>query len=68
MGEIEYGKCEVCGHEAPLRRKYFHYPDIKCACHSPCHFDLVRHCGKCKPKQPAYTRIELRTDTLKGSD
>lgn len=65
MGEIEFDKCQICGQYAQIHRTYFRYPEIKCECHSPCHFDLVRHCDKCKPRIPEYTRIELRTDNLK---
>lgn len=64
MAEIEYGKCEICGKEGPLQRTYFRYPDIKCECHSPYHFDLVIHCDECVPTQPEYTKISVRTDRL----
>lgn len=63
-GEQEYGKCEVCGEEGVLRRTYFEYP-IKCECHSPNHFELVRHHKGCIPKEPEYTRISLKTADLK---
>ena len=56
MGEIEVGKCEVCGNEKQLKRKYFHY-DFKCECHSPNHFELVRHCNECTPKAPVSTKV-----------
>ena len=65
MGAIEYGRCDICGKENHLHRTYFHYPDIKCDCHSPCHWDLVRHCKECTPKHPEYTKISVRTDKLK---
>ena len=66
MYEIEIGVCEVCGKKnVPLNRKYYDYPDVKCECHSPHHFDLVRYCNDCKPKQPTYTRIQVRTDSLR---
>lgn len=55
-GEIEYGKCEICGEEAPLERTYFRY-DLKCECHSPEHFELVRHCKGCKPVEPRETKV-----------
>ena len=63
MGAIEYGICEVCLKEGPLVRTYYHY-DIKCECHSPNHFELVRHHEECIPKEPAFTRIQVRTSTL----
>ena len=59
MGGAEYGKCEVCVKETTLERTYFHY-DIKCDCHSPNHFELVRHCGDCKPKPPEKTTVYIK--------
>lgn len=52
----EYGKCEVCGKEASLGRTYWYYP-VKCDCHTPTHFELVRHCNECKPVEPKQTMI-----------
>ena len=53
----EFGKCEICGKEAPLERTYFYY-DIKCQC-CGCkidgrnmHFELVCHCKDCVPDVP----------------
>lgn len=50
MGEIEFGKCEICSKEAPLERTYFYYP-IHCECcgskdknGQKQHFELVIHC------------------------
>jgi hypothetical protein len=63
-GDIEYGACEVCYKEAPLSRKYYHY-DIKCECHSPKHFEIVRHCKDCTPKEPKTTKIRYKTSDLK---
>ena len=66
MATVETGTCEICGKEnVPILRKYFLYPDIKCECHSPHHFDLVFHCKDCIPKQPDYTKVELRTANLR---
>lgn len=66
MGEMEVGRCECCGKEnVTLRRKYFHYP-IQCECHSPQHFEMVRHCEECDPKEPAETKITLKTQDLKN--
>jgi len=58
-GEIEVGKCDVCGKEAQLSRQYYHY-DIKCECHSPDHFEIVRHCENCTPKPPETTKVSLK--------
>jgi hypothetical protein len=65
MGEIEFGKCEICQKEVPLKRTYFRYP-IKCECHGSNHFILIRHCEDCIPKEPEYTKVELKTDDLKN--
>jgi hypothetical protein len=66
MGEVEAGRCPVCGKEdVPLNRKYYHY-DIECQCHNPKHFEIVWHCNECEaPKEPMVTKIELKTETLK---
>jgi hypothetical protein len=66
-GEIEFGKCDICGKQGVLSRKYYHY-DIICRCHSPKHFDLVRHCKDCKPVRPMETKITLCTETLPMDD
>ena len=50
-GAIEFGKCDICGKEDYLERTYFEY-DIKCACHTPRHFELVVHCKDCIPSIP----------------
>jgi hypothetical protein len=56
MAQGEYGKCEICGKESNLIRKYYYY-SIKCECHSNWHFEVVRHCEKCNPKPPEKTLI-----------
>lgn len=49
MGELEISRCDLCGRDSVvLNRKYFRY-DILCACHSPSHFVLIRHCENCTP-------------------
>lgn len=64
-GAIEVGKCEVCGKEdIELSRTYFRY-NLKCECHSPYHFEMIRHCKDCIPKEPRTTKVILRTDKLK---
>lgn len=63
MGEIEFGKCEICGKEKQLRRTYYHYA-IRCQCHSPNHFELVRHCNDCEPKPPGETKVTYLTEEL----
>ena len=59
MGEQEYGKCDLCGKESVLARTYFDYP-IKCECHSPRHFEMVKHCDDCVPKMPKDIKVKLR--------
>ena len=63
-GDIEFGKCTVCGKERPLQRTYWRY-DIKCECHSPYHFEMKSHCKDCIPKEPSFTEITLSTNSLK---
>ena len=66
-GEIEFGKCEICGKNKELTRTYFRY-DIKCECHSPYHFELVRHCYDCTPIEPTETKITLKTRNIMKLD
>lgn len=54
MGEIEFGKCDICGKETELERTYFYYP-IHCECcgnkdkdGQKQHFELVHHCKDCE--------------------
>ena len=63
-GDVELGTCEICGEECPLQRKYWYY-DIKCECHSPRHFEMVRHCNKCTPIEPDTITVTLLTCNLK---
>ena len=66
-GEIEISRCDICGADnVPINRKYYHYPNIKCECHSPHHFDIVRYCNKCKPHPPKETKVILKTETIKA--
>lgn len=57
MGEIEFGKCEICGKETQLNRTYFIY-DIHCECCGckedgrDMHSELVCHCKDCVPDIP----------------
>lgn len=54
MYNIEFGKCDICGLETSLYRKYYRY-DIKCTCcnnkNDP-HFEIVKYCHNCKPRPP----------------
>jgi len=63
MGDVEFGKCDICKNEDYIQRKYFRYP-IKCECHSPEHFEIVYHCKNCIPIEPRITKITLRTSEL----
>ena len=62
-GEVEFGKCDYCGKEGPMNRKYFHYP-IKCECHSPQHFEIRWHCNDCFPVEPETTKLTVKTKQL----
>lgn len=62
-GDIEFGACDICYKEAPLNRTYYRY-DIKCECHTPTHFEIVRHCENCKPREPRTTQIRYKTSDL----
>ena len=64
MGEIEFGKCDVCGKYGAVERTYYHY-GIKCACHLPEHFEMVRTCQLCEPREPKETKLILSTEYLK---
>jgi hypothetical protein len=58
MGEIEWGKCEICDNKGQLHRKYYMY-GIKCECCSNEHFEIVWHCENCEPKDPGVRKIQL---------
>jgi len=64
-GEMEHGRCDVCGKDETLERTVFYYP-IKCECHSPQHFEINRHGKNCTPKEPEYTSVQFKTEDLKN--
>lgn len=55
-GNVEYGKCEICGKESVLERTVYYYENIICECHTPCNFEDVRHCKDCVPCLPPIQR------------
>jgi len=57
MGTSEYGKCDMCGKERNLNRKYYY--EIKCKCHSPQHCEIVSYCNHCVPKPPKTTTVTI---------
>ena len=59
--ENEYGVCDVCNKEGGVERTYFRY-GIKCECCSGKHFEIVYHCGNCKPKDPGIRKIHLNKE------
>ena len=63
-GEQECENCELCGKWKPIKRKYYHY-DVDCYCHTPNHFEIVKHCKDCVPKEPTETKIWFKTIDLK---
>lgn len=62
MGDVEIDYCSVCEKKTQVLRKYYYY-DIKCNCHSPKHFEIVRHCVKCIPKPPERTTINIEPES-----
>lgn len=67
MGEIEFGKCEICGKETALERTYFYYP-IHCECCGSKdkdgqnqHFELVHHRKDCPAPMPKEIHPLLRS-------
>ena len=68
MGEQEFSKCDICGQDAHVDRKYYYY-DVKCECcnskDSP-HFEIVRHCANCEPKPPRRISLSLGAMAEKG--
>jgi hypothetical protein len=63
MGDIEFGKCDICRKTKELQREYYYYP-LPCECCSNQHFEIVRHCNECEPVEPPYTRPMLRTKSM----
>jgi len=61
-GEGEYGRCDCCGKDKGLNRKYFYY-DVKCDCCGGAskneHFVIVRYCKDCVPIPPSRIKIVL---------
>lgn len=62
-GEVEFSKCDYCGNEDYVNRKYFHY-NIKCECHSPKHFEMRRYCKNCFPVEPKVTTLTVSSKVL----
>ncbi len=62
-GESEFDRCDICKTEAPIERKYYPYP-VQCECHSPQHFEMVRHCKDCTPTEPETTKVIFKTSDL----
>ena len=61
MGDIEVNKCNVCGRETQINRKYYRY-DIKCDCcnsKEDDHFEIVFHCKNCIPIAPKRIVVHL---------
>lgn len=61
MGEIEIGKCEICGkRDKVLFREYYYY-NIDCECCSGRqHFEIVRHCSNCIPEPPNTIHVHMK--------
>ena len=67
MSDVEYDKCNVCGKKAMLQRKYYHY-NIECECCGGVHhFEIIRYCDNCSPKEPEQIRVILKAGFYKIS-
>lgn len=64
-GEIEVGKCSICGKEKQLHRRYYHY-DIPCECHGEQHFEIIFYCNDCvnDVKPPREIRVILKANPV----
>lgn len=60
---VEFGKCDYCGRETNVKRKYFYY-NIKCDCHSPRHFEIRYYCKDCTPRPPHETKVTYLSHSL----
>lgn len=62
---IEHGKCDICGQEAIIWRKTYHY-GIKCYCCIGEHFEVVHYCDDCegKVRPPQKVSIEIKPRQL----
>jgi len=62
-GEVELGRCSICGKDRPVSRKYYYY-DIKCECcngKDDDHFEIVWHCNLCKPVPPEIVSLVIKS-------
>ncbi|MGN1342763.1 MAG: hypothetical protein ACI4VL_06185 [Bacilli bacterium] len=69
-GDLEFGVCDICGKNSCLKRKYYYY-NIKCECHSPNHFEVIKYCKQCasKVKPPKEIKVILNGEQyLKGEN
>ena len=67
MGDVEFGKCDICGMETQLSRKYYRY-DIKCTCcnsENDPHFEIVKYCHNCEPRPPRSIKAWVKPMTEK---
>ena len=65
MGDCEHGKCDICGEENFLDRRYYYY-NIKCdCCGGDRHFEFIRHCNNCEPKPPR--KVSVITEPIKDA-
>jgi hypothetical protein len=58
-GSAEFGKCECCGKENILMRRYYYYRNKCDCCVGDKHIHMVRYCNSCIPKPPDRIRIVL---------
>lgn len=65
MGDLEFGKCDMCKNDAPVNRQYYYY-DIKCDCcnsRNDDHFEIVRYCKNCTPIPPRQISLSIKPTT-----
>lgn len=59
-GASEFGKCDVCGEDTTLARKYYYYEaDCDC-CDGHHHFEFVKHCSSCVPEPPTTITVHMK--------
>jgi hypothetical protein len=64
MSDAIMGICPYCNLEKHLMRTYFYY-DIECECHAGKHYVMVDHCEECAAKEPALTKVIVKTSKLR---
>jgi len=62
--DSEVSKCVICGKVKPVARQYYAY-DIPCeCCGGKQHFESVKYCCDCEPKEPTVVKPHLLVKDL----